>query len=139
MTVSISTFLWTERYSANIAALDHQHQHLFAIINELNEALAHGEAGAVTKRILRKLSDYALIHFADEETLLAKYEFPEIAAHRDEHDKFNQSLAKFLADYSAGKHGVPVSLMLFLQTWLKEHVLITDKAYSSFLNARGVR
>jgi hemerythrin len=29
--------------------------------------------------------------------------------------------------------------MLFLQTWLREHILVSDKAYSSFLNARGVR
>jgi hemerythrin len=48
-------------------------------------------------------------------------------------------VAKLLEDHHAGKTGVPVSLMLFLQTWLREHILVSDKAYSSFLNARGVR
>lgn len=32
-----------------------------------------------------------------------------------------------------------MALLLFLQSWLKEHILVTDKAYSSFLNERGVR
>jgi hemerythrin len=55
-----------------------------------------------------------------------------------EHQKFVQAVTKFLDDYHAGKPGVPVSLLLFLQTWLKEHILLADKAYGSFLNARGV-
>jgi hemerythrin len=138
MTVATPAFRWTERFSVNIAALDNQHQGLFATINELNEALAAGEAGAVTDPVLQKLVDYALTHFASEESLMTKHEFPGLAAHRIEHDKFTQSVVKFLEDYRAGKPGVPVSLMLFLQTWLKEHILTTDKAYSGFLNARGV-
>ena len=35
--------------------------------------------------------------------------------------------------------GLPVELLLFLQGWLKQHVLKTDKSYVSFLSARGVR
>ncbi len=138
MTVSTPAFRWTEKYSVNIAALDHQHQGLFATINELNEALAHGEGRAVTDAILQKLVEYALTHFAAEEALMVEYEFPGLATHCMAHQKFVQAVTKFLEDYYAGKPGVPVSLLLFLQTWLKEHILVADKAYSSFLNARGV-
>jgi len=28
---------------------------------------------------------------------------------------------------------------MFMQCWLKEHVMRTDKQYSAFLNARGAR
>ena len=139
MTAMNASFRWTEKYSVKIAALDNQHKRLFAIINELNQALANGEGKAVADPVLRKLADYAKAHFAAEEALLAEYKFPETPTHRAEHDSFTQSIAKFREDYRAGKPGVPVSLMLFLQAWLKEHILINDKAYSSFLNARGVR
>jgi hemerythrin len=139
MSASTPSFRWTERYSVNIAALDNQHQRLFATINELNQALAAGEGGAAAAAVLQQLVEYAQTHFAFEEALLAKYQFPELGTHRGEHDKFNQSVAKFQEDYRAGKPGVPVSLMLFLQTWLKGHILANDRAYSSFLNARGVR
>ncbi|MFY9844523.1 MAG: bacteriohemerythrin [Terriglobales bacterium] len=139
MTATSTTFRWTEKYSVNIAALDNHHKRFFTNINELNDALASGTGGSVTGRILQKLIDHALHHFAAEETLMAEYGFPGTAAHRTEHDRFTQAVAKFLADHRAGKPGVPVSLMLFLQNWLKEHILITDKAYSAFLNDRGVR
>ena len=138
MSAMNASFRWTEKYSVKIAALDNQHKRLFAIINELNQALANGEGKAATDSVLRKLVDYAKAHFAAEESLLAEYKFPETASHRAEHDKFTQSMAKFRADHCAGKPGVPVSLMLFLQEWLKEHILVNDKAYTSFLNARGV-
>lgn len=130
MTISTPAFRWTEKYSVNIAALDHQHQSLCATINELNEALADS--------VLQKLVDYALTHFAAEEALMTKYEFPGLSTHCMEHHKFAESVTKLLKDYRVGKAGVPVSLLLFLQTWLKRHILVADKAYSGFLNARGV-
>jgi hemerythrin len=138
MTAATSAFRWTERYSVNIAELDRQHQGFFAIVNELNQALATGEGAAITNSILQRLVEYARTHFAAEEALMTEYEFPALLTHRAEHDRFTQLVAKFLEDHHAGKAGVPVSLMLFLQTWLREHILVSDKAYSSFLNARGV-
>jgi hemerythrin len=138
MTVATTAFRWTERYSVNIAALDRQHQRLFATINELNEALATGEGAAVINPVLQQLVEYAQTHFAAEEMLMTEYEFPGLSTHCMGHRMFIESVTAFLEDYRAGKPGVPVSLLLFLQTWLKEHILGTDKAYSSFLNARGV-
>jgi hemerythrin-like metal-binding protein len=139
MVATIPTFRWTERYSVNIAVLDQQHQRLFATINELQDALAQGNGAAVVEGVLQKLVNYVVSHFASEEALLAEYKYPATASHRAEHDKFSHSVVKFLADHRAGRPGVPVSLILFLQDWLKEHILINDKAYVDFLSARGVR
>ena len=138
MTTSNSAFRWTEQYSVNVASLDAQHQGLFATINELNEALARGAGARVTEAVLRKLVEYAQTHFAAEETLMTEHAFPGLETHCMEHQRFGKKVAKFMEDYRAGKQGVPVSLLLFLQVWLKEHILTADKAYSSFLNARGV-
>jgi hemerythrin len=139
MTVATSAFNWSERYSVNIAELDRQHQGFLAIVHELNQALASGEGATVTYSILQRLAEYAHTHFAAEEALMTEHKFPALLTHCAEHDRFVQLVAKFLDNYHAGKAGVPVSLMLFLQTWLKEHILVSDKAYSSFFNARGVR
>jgi hemerythrin len=138
MSVETSAFRWTEKYSVNIAALDAQHQGFFATINELNEALARGAGARITEPVLRKLVEYAQAHFAAEEALMTEYQFPGLETHCLEHQRFGKTVTKFLEDYRAGKQGVPVSLLLFLQTWWKGHILTADKAYSSFLNARGV-
>jgi len=139
MTLVQRTFCWTERYSVNIAVLDRQHQALFDTVNELKDALTSGLGSGVVEEVLKKLSDYALNHFAAEELLMTEHGFPGLETHRAEHERFARNVEKFLEDYKAGKTGVPVALMLFLQSWLQEHLLKTDKAYSAYLNARGVR
>jgi len=132
-------FRWTEAYSVHIAHLDQQHQGLFATVDDLNEAMAAGKGNDALDPILQRLFDYALTHFAAEESLMEEHDFPGLSAHRAQHEMFRQKVAAFLADHKAGKHGVPVTLMLFMQNWLHEHVQHTDQQYSGFLNARGVR
>lgn len=134
-----SSFQWTQRYSVNITALDRQHQGLFDTINELNVALSEGHGANVMDPVLRKLVDYANTHFAAEEYLMETHHFPGLATHRVEHEAFARNIAKYLDDYKSGKTGAPVSLLLFLQSWLREHILKSDKSYSAFLNEHGVR
>jgi hemerythrin len=69
---------------------------------------------------------------------MAKHNFPALSTHRAQHEMFRNQIAAFLKDYESGKSGVPVSLLQFMQSWLKQHVMRTDKQYSDFLNARGV-
>ena len=107
MTATSTTFRWTEKYSVKTLSLDNHHKSFFANINQLNDALASGTGGSVTGRILQKLIDHALHHFAAEETLMAEYGFPRTAAHRTEHDKFTQAVAKFLADHRAVSPAFP--------------------------------
>lgn len=132
------TFCWTQRYSVNIAVLDRQHEALFDTLNELKDALTGGHGAAVADDVLKQLSDYAFTHFATEEKLMTEHAFPGLETHRAEHKKFAQTIEKFQEDYQTGKTGVPVEIMLFMQSWLQEHLLKTDKAYSAYLNARGV-
>ncbi len=139
MTVLKNAFRWSEKYAVNIAALDSQHQRLFAMVSELDDALAEGKGAAVLEPVLQRLVDYTLSHFAAEEGLMAKHQFPGLGNHTLEHAQFAKKIALFLDDVRAAKTGVPVALLFFLQGWLKHHILVTDKAYSGFLNARGVR
>ncbi len=139
MSVSTQAFRWSEKYAVQVAALDKQHQGLFETVNELNEALGNGEGASVADPVLQKLVDYALTHFAAEEGLMAKHNFPGLLTHHKEHQEFAQKVTSFIEEYRAGRAGVPVELLFFLQSWLREHILKTDEAYSAYLNARGVR
>lgn len=133
-----ATFPQKELYRVNIAALDQQHENLFAMIEELQDALADDRGDLVVDDLLRKLIDHAISHFATEEQLLEKHRFPGLAEHRAEHLELSQKIAALNLEHRAGMQGVPASLLLFLQSWLKVHILETDMQYSEFLNLRGV-
>ena len=139
MPVASSTFRWTEAYSVHVAILDEQHRRLFDTVNDLDRALREGDGNSAIDAILARLVDYAVVHFAAEESLMKQHEFPGLPTHRTQHEMFRQTIAGFLEDHQAGKAGVPVSVLFFMQGWLKQHVLKTDQQYSAFLNARGVR
>ena len=133
------TFHWTEAFSVNIAIFDRQHQQLIDTMNQLDQALRKGEGKAALDPVLDKLVEYALVHFAAEESLMEQHEFPGLFTHRAQHEEFRKRLAEYLEAHKAGKPGVPVSLLFFMQEWMRDHVSKTDKLYTAFLNARGVR
>jgi hemerythrin-like metal-binding protein len=137
MTAS-TTFQWSKAYSVGVAVLDEQHQVLVAALHDLDEALRRGAGLAVIDEILKRLVDYASLHFATEENFMVQYRYPAFHIHRHHHQKFRVALAGFLSDHQAGKSGVPVKVLLFVQQWLKQHVLKQDKLYTDFLHARGV-
>lgn len=139
MSVATGTFHWTEAYSVNIAVLDQQHKQLIETVNQLDQALRKGEGKAALDPVLDKLVEYALVHFAAEESLMQEHDFPGFFTHRTQHEEFRKKLAEYLESHKAGKPGTPVSLLFFMQEWMKDHLIKTDKLYSAYLNARGVR
>jgi hemerythrin len=131
-------FRWDRSYSVNIAELDHQHQRLFRTVAELEYALRAGRADYVIDEVLEKVIEHTISHFAAEEELMQQHGFPGLAAHRNDHQQLAQKLATFNLSNMAGRPDLPPALLDFLQTWLREHILKTDKEYSEYLNARGV-
>src|ERR1035437_9961606 len=131
-------FRWDQSYSVNIAEMDHQHQRLFRAVAELEYALHTGRADSIIDEVLEKVIQHTISHFAAEEELLQQHGFPGLAAHRYEHQMLAQKLSKFHLSNIAGNPDIPSSLLVFLQTWLRDHILKTDREYSVFLNAQGV-
>jgi hemerythrin len=130
---------WDFSYSVKIAELDHQHQRLFRTVAELEYAVRMGRADYVIDEVLEKVIEHTISHFAAEENLMEQYGFPGLAAHRRDHQMLAQKLTKFNLSNLAGRPDVPAALLDFLQDWLREHILKTDREYSEYLNARGVR
>lgn len=81
-------FRWTDIYKVNVAILDQQHQGLFDTVNELERALRLGEGNAAIDGILDRLVTYAGLHFAAEESLMERHDFPGLSTHRIQHEMF---------------------------------------------------
>ncbi len=129
---------WDPSCSVNVAELDQQHQQLFSAVAELEQALRAGRADAVINNMLQTVIEHTITHFAAEERLMEQCGFPGLDAHRRDHQELCQKLTMFNLSNLAGGPDVPAALLALLQDWLREHILKTDKEYSSFLNNRGV-
>jgi hemerythrin len=120
---------WDEAWSVGDARLDEQHQGLIRLINRLG-------SGAPVSIVLDELQIYVDEHFRDEERMMEMMAYPDLAAHRQQHAAFEEWLE---ASRQACRSGEVVGLLRdsissYLKTWLVNHILVSDKAYSGHLN-----
>jgi hemerythrin-like metal-binding protein len=130
---------WSDRYSVGLATIDKEHQKLVSLVNQLYTAILAGDATAEASKVLDGLASYTMSHFAAEEALMRRYNYPGYAQHKTEHDKLVEQVRQFQSDLKAGKAKLSQELMTFLQSWLIGHILGVDKKYTSHLQAAGVK
>lgn len=134
----MAVFVWNESYRVNVKKCDEQHQKLFAIINELFEAMSAGKAREALDNVTAELAAYTQSHFRAEEELLRRAQYPKLAVHQGEHHKFEAEVAKLRSASGLGGSINAVNLLHFLKDWLANHIRQTDKQYSGYLNERGI-
>ena len=129
---------WDPSYSVKVNRLDEDHKKLFAMINTLHESMLAGHGADRVQQIVQQLADYTKFHFSAEEALFAKTKYPGLNAHRAEHQAFVKRVEQFQQDLAAGKAVQSISVGVFLNDWLTQHIKQTDQKYSWHLNANGV-
>jgi len=138
-TASTLLFRWDAAYSVNIAILDTQHRNLVNMINELHQAMGEGSGKDKLAQILSDLVKYTQGHFATEERLMQSHGYPDFPAHKAEHDRLTGTVMDFQRRFLSNEAGLSIEVMEFLRDWLVKHIMGSDKEYSPFLNAQGVR
>ncbi len=124
----MDTLKWNDSYSVGDAHLDEQHKGLIQLINRLG-------GGASVPVVLDELQTYVDEHFRDEERMMEDAGYPDLTAHKLQHAAFEEWLE---ASRQACRSGEVVGLLRdsissYLKTWLINHILVSDKAYSSHL------
>ena len=131
-------FEWKEEFATGVASVDAQHKTLFQIGAELYEAMSRGQGKTAANGLLARLVEYTVKHFAHEERLMQMTAYPELAAHRKEHEALKAQVLKFQDDVKAGHAVVTVQLLQFLKQWLEGHIKNSDKKYAPHLGAKKV-
>ena len=134
----MALFVWSDKYSVNIKEIDNQHKKLVDMLNSLHDSMKAGKGNEVLGKTLMELIQYVGTHFATEEKLLSTNGYPEYNAHKAEHTKLTQKAIELQKDFQQGAPVITVEVLGFLKDWLQNHILGTDKKYSSFLNSKGV-
>lgn len=116
--------IWNERFSVGIAAMDEQHKRLIGLINTLGDSV---EAG-ITFDTIMGMFDYATIHFQDEENLLRRAGYSELATQAREHKAFLEKAVEF-SKKDLRDPTTSAEIVLFLRKWLLHHILEEDMKY----------
>ncbi|MBI1388278.1 MAG: bacteriohemerythrin [bacterium] len=125
--------IWKPEYSVHDTEIDGQHQKLFHMINELQDAIQQRRSKDVMGKIFEGLVQYAADHFSLEERRMQEAEYPDFDQHKAIHEKFTSEALDYQGRFRSGQDVLSLAVVQFLKDWLVNHVLKSDQAYSPWL------
>jgi hemerythrin len=120
-------FAWSDAYSLEHPQIDREHQALFAMAEQLHQAMLDGSGATVLKDLLARLINYTQVHFSHEEALMRHYQYRGLDTHAAEHRKLTEQVLDLQRKYAAGKLTITMETMHFLRDWLDHHILQSDQ------------
>ena len=125
---------WDDTYLLHLPVIDAQHRQLFAILSELETALAGDLSPTAAEHLLLRLQHYAARHFAIEERYMEESHFPGLEQQRQAHRKFSATFTRVFDESRAG--GISPSLAPLMERelsqWLRDHVAGLDQSFAVF-------
>jgi methyl-accepting chemotaxis protein len=119
--------------------VDSQHGQLFDAINDLLETCEQGADRDALKKSLDFLSDYTVKHFFDEEQILKKHGFSDLAHHNQYHEAFKKTVRELAHEFIL--KGVSDTLIQAVEgkigKWLVEHIKGQDFRWAKELKERA--
>ena len=77
----MALIVWRKEFETGVAEVDHEHQELVDLINELHAQLGGDATKETVSRFLGEVFAKISAHFALEETVMHKHRYDEYQAH----------------------------------------------------------
>ena len=128
---------WGEMQLTGHADMDHGHEKLVALINQLADAMETGKPKEICSSTLDQFIAEIRIHFQAEEQLMERKQYPKAAEHKALHAMLIKDVLAFKATYDAGESAEYMTLLVILDSWLKRDIMAADKALADFVAVVG--
>ena len=135
--MSQSQLQWQERYAIGIPAVDHEHQELIRMINDLVMRILEGTDVAFVSDSLGDIHSAIGAHFALEEKIMRDRHYDQYFDHKSDHDRLLDQLRDIMDDYAVHRQISPAELVQTLDTWFSEHFRTRDARLHSLANQSG--
>lgn len=127
-------FEWNESLSVHDTLIDHDHQELITLVNELHDAADLDLDYLSLSSILRRLAKYTQEHFQREEALMCAHAYPNFEAHKEQHRKLLERVTDLQRELDKARSLVALETAELLKFWLTSHILLSDKQFADTLH-----
>ncbi len=131
------TYQVTKDLETGNTIIDSEHRELFRAVNQLMEECGKGKGRASLEPTAKFLLDYVDKHFAHEEDLQRKYQYPSMATHHIFHENYKRKLRDIANQIMA--HDPTVTDLSNLNAHigvLVSHIKTEDKRLGAFLREK---
>ncbi len=122
-----SWVVWDGSLSVGIDAIDEHHRYLIDIINQLHDTVTKHLGADKVAKLMKRLYQYAQIHFSAEEKMMERYGYGEVENHQQMHNHFRKRLKQFYEELHISPLTSQYDVMTYLRDWLVRHIAIEDK------------
>ncbi len=126
--------LWDKNLECGIPAIDKQHKEIFRRVEILTE-LDNRER---IPEMLDFLGRYVVEHFATEEEMHQKSNYPRASEHKAEHTAFTKTYVDLRNEFNASRGSLAQNLQTVVKinrvvfAWLREHIMGSDKNFAVY-------
>ncbi|MCH5150946.1 MAG: hemerythrin family protein [Spirochaetales bacterium] len=124
---------WDDSYLLGITEIDDQHKKLLMIANELYE-IANGSPETYKLKMssaLKKLTDYTVYHFDNEENYMRKCGYPGADMHKMAHDNFIKEVNYQVRQLSSDNIEAGIHFYAYVANWVMTHIAKADKIWAT--------
>lgn len=141
MADGLQALAWSEGFATGVPEIDEQHMILVHTLNDAATKLARDTRVETLEQITQDLLSYALYHFETEEELMQQYGYGEnddnaVNDHLSQHRAFSAKVVAVRDGLKTGSLITAQDLLDFLNSWLVNHILNTDKKLGAFIVAK---
>jgi hemerythrin-like metal-binding protein len=132
-------FEWKPEYSVKVEEIDIQHKRLFALINELHDAINSTHTKELLNKIIDELVNYSVYHFDTEEKYFDKFHYKFSDEHKKEHELFKKKVVDIVKRYKNNEINISFEIIDFLEDWIIQHVTGSDHKYVECFQEHGLK
>lgn len=124
---------WEKKFETDIVIIDNQHKNLVLILNELIELEEENNKIDLIRQTIYRLVEYTKTHFTTEEKHMFDNKYADLEFHKKEHKKMIEEVVQIIGKVNQNDiEEVYNDILVFLESWLIEHILGHDKKYSDY-------
>lgn len=134
----MSIFKWSDDLITNNSQIDSDHKLIIEKAAELHQALTQSKGQEHVLKTLTFLNDYVKKHFAEEEKLQMKNEYPLISDHKKNHAYFINELDKLTMKIKSQPSSVANAIELnnLMSGWFFKHIKRMDVEVANHLRKK---
>jgi hemerythrin len=127
---------WDDRYAVGIQIIDEQHKELLTMINNFYPGcLKEDEKEQIHfKLAIYRFINYTKYHFATEEQFLERLKYPDIIAHKRQHDEFVRVILEKADKFEQGQSFSFKNFIRYIRDWMVTHITLIDKKYATYIH-----
>jgi hemerythrin-like metal-binding protein len=128
---------WVEELAMQSEELNADHREILQKLNGLLHALDSGDRSRIAMACSLFCAE-AQAHFANEKQLMLACDYPDSAAHIEQHEDLMRSVACIQVALTSGNGTwTPMNAISMLEKWFVPHLTHADRRLADFMAAQG--